>query len=144
LIELVTGARLCSIRNCTHIIPPIEEYHWKMCAVCRLRRREIRIGARSNHPTKAIDSVIPNSLVCLAIPPKLPIDWALISVQAKMRKRDPTLGNGRCRSLDCGMLVVDSTSLDCKQCIARMIWLVSRSSVSIPLLERVCSFSPQS
>lgn len=118
-IGLVPGARLCSIRNCTYIIPPTDEYHWKMCGVCRLRRREMRRQslARSNQPTKTMDSAIPKSL-------------------AKLRKRDPTPGSRRCRSLDCGMLVVDSMSVDCKQCIARMIWLVSRNSVSIPPIER--------
>lgn len=145
--DLVPGARLCSIRNCTYIIPPMDEYRWKMCAVCRLRRREIRrrIRAQSDQLIKTIDSVIPKSLVCLAIPPKLLSGYLFrYLLQAKMRKREPTLGSGRCRSLDCGMLVVDSMSLDCKQCIARMIWLVSRNHVSIPPIERVCSFSFQS
>jgi len=36
---IVAGARLCSVRSCTYIIPPSSEYPWKMCALCRLRAR---------------------------------------------------------------------------------------------------------
>ena len=38
----MAGARLCSDRNCTHIIPPSIEYLWKRCALCRLRARSSR------------------------------------------------------------------------------------------------------
>jgi hypothetical protein len=51
-VELVPGARLCSIRNCTYVIPPVEEYRWKMCALCRLRRREKKRQDRLNESTK--------------------------------------------------------------------------------------------
>lgn len=51
-VELVPGARLCSIRNCTYVIPPVEEYRWKMCALCRLRRREKKKQDRLNESTK--------------------------------------------------------------------------------------------
>ncbi|KAJ3515459.1 hypothetical protein NLJ89_g1752 [Agrocybe chaxingu] len=39
-VALVAGARLCSVRDCTYIIAPVSEYRWKMCTLCRLRRRE--------------------------------------------------------------------------------------------------------
>jgi hypothetical protein len=61
-------------------------------------------------------------------------------IQAKMRKKGANLGNGRCQSLDCGMLVDNSVSLDCKQCISRKTWLVSRSRAPVPPIERVCVF----
>ncbi|KAG6865085.1 hypothetical protein C0991_005229, partial [Blastosporella zonata] len=39
-LDLLTpGARLCTIKNCTHIIPAPEEYAWKMCEPCRVRTR---------------------------------------------------------------------------------------------------------
>jgi len=41
-VTLLPGARLCSNRNCTFIIPPVEDYHWKMCSLCRIRAREQR------------------------------------------------------------------------------------------------------
>ncbi|KNZ80304.1 hypothetical protein J132_06420 [Termitomyces sp. J132] len=37
---LTPGARLCTIRNCTQIIPSPEEYPWKMCEPCRIRMRD--------------------------------------------------------------------------------------------------------
>ena len=36
---LTPGARLCAVRDCTFIIPPLDEYRWKTCAVCRFRKQ---------------------------------------------------------------------------------------------------------
>ncbi|KAL6299199.1 hypothetical protein BKA93DRAFT_614084 [Sparassis latifolia] len=38
--ELPPGHRLCALRWCYNIIPPIWEYRWKMCEPCRTRARE--------------------------------------------------------------------------------------------------------
>ncbi|KAF8192630.1 hypothetical protein BJ912DRAFT_269433 [Pholiota molesta] len=37
---------------------------------------------------------------------------------------------GRCQSIDCGMMIVDSKSYQCKQCIARRNWLMNQSGGS--------------
>ncbi|KAF7790061.1 hypothetical protein EIP86_001011 [Pleurotus ostreatoroseus] len=37
------GHRKCTIRSCYNIIPPVEQYRWKMCESCRTRTRR---GAR--------------------------------------------------------------------------------------------------
>ena len=39
-VSLISGARLCSVRNCTFIIPPVDEYRWKTCSLCRLCQKE--------------------------------------------------------------------------------------------------------
>ena len=39
-VSLISDARLCSVRNCTFIIPPVDEYRWKTCSLCRLCQKE--------------------------------------------------------------------------------------------------------
>lgn len=41
--KLMEGARLCSIKDCPHILPPWDEYTWKMCAKCRQTSKENRL-----------------------------------------------------------------------------------------------------
>ncbi|KAI0338203.1 hypothetical protein BDW22DRAFT_798403 [Trametopsis cervina] len=39
VVVLTGGRRKCTIRTCTEILPPAEEYRWKMCEGCRTRTR---------------------------------------------------------------------------------------------------------
>ncbi|KAK0465711.1 hypothetical protein IW261DRAFT_1156615 [Armillaria novae-zelandiae] len=50
--SLPPGYRLCTIRNCDTVIPPVEAYKWKMCKECRRRtkmqrkrRQEVEVAA---------------------------------------------------------------------------------------------------
>ncbi|KDR83622.1 hypothetical protein GALMADRAFT_235913 [Galerina marginata CBS 339.88] len=109
-VTLVPGARLCFIRNCTYIIPPVNEYRWKMCALCRLLKKERRQQEKlKNDPTVRQ----PSSKKVTGIPF---LDY--------LCKKSPVIESGRCRILDCGMLVQDSSSSDCRQCVARRLWLL--------------------
>ncbi|KAF8974430.1 hypothetical protein BDZ97DRAFT_1773564 [Flammula alnicola] len=122
-VTLVPGARLCSIRNCTYIIPPMEEYRWKMCALCRLRRRErSKQDKLSNLPLAATESLRPSE------GKKRRLDADLILKALNNLPLQPqTRPGGRCQSVDCGMLIVDPKSAQCTQCIARRLWLMNRS-----------------
>ncbi|KAF8165234.1 hypothetical protein B0H34DRAFT_229740 [Crassisporium funariophilum] len=119
-VSLVTGARLCSTRSCTYIIPPANEYRWKMCALCRLRSRERSMrGGPNQHDING--SPIPPEWKARA----KEFDRILKAIE-KFPIRHET---GRCQSMDCGMLLeTDSLVRHCKQCTAKRLWLVSHGS----------------
>ncbi|KAF9003058.1 hypothetical protein BDQ17DRAFT_1356570 [Cyathus striatus] len=104
---VVPGARLCSLKSCSHIIPPTSEYKWKMCSHCRKKTSERR-------RRKELKSRIENGL---------PVDAMNVS-DSDMECLNPKLLPGRCVNQDCGMLVDDTaSSSECRQCIARRLGL---------------------
>ncbi|KAF8914017.1 hypothetical protein CPB84DRAFT_45401 [Gymnopilus junonius] len=117
---LTPGARLCAVRDCTFIIPPLIEYRWKMCALCRFQKK-----MRNQHETKENSSLVKSSAECVSIDPQ-----SILKLLDRYRNRDPAPDSGRCQSIDCGMLVVDSASPDCKQCIARRLSVIDRNKSS--------------
>ncbi|CAA7259873.1 unnamed protein product [Cyclocybe aegerita] len=119
-VTLIAGARLCSVRDCTYIIPPVSEYRWKMCALCRLRRRERK---RLEKVSKDATGTEPETLEMN----KLELDpTKALRTLAGLPKRGPVLG--RCQSVDCGVVLKGKpTSSLCKQCMGRQLWLVKES-----------------
>jgi hypothetical protein len=69
--KLIPNARLCSASECTHVIPPQQEYKFKRCSLCRLYQEERRL-LRQRGPDHQSDSTKPivdvkgiyNSFVC--------------------------------------------------------------------------------
>ncbi|KAG5653884.1 hypothetical protein H0H81_009706 [Sphagnurus paluster] len=113
---LVPGARLCSIKNCTHVIPPRGEYRWKMCDPCRIRTRENRHGIRSVSPvTEGVETGDDVDEPGEPAPGAESEDVPLVGIANERCD----LGR-RCTSLDCGMLLnPDTKGMFCIQCSAR-------------------------
>ncbi|PPQ77731.1 hypothetical protein CVT25_011166 [Psilocybe cyanescens] len=124
VIGLVPGARLCAIRTCTFIIPPVSEYRWKMCSLCRVRLRERRKQERVTDGNASPSTSEPSS----SSRRKTVVADSnfMLRYLEFLCKADPVDGSDRCRSLDCGMMLANSSSQDCRQCIARRLWLVNR------------------
>ncbi|TFK36543.1 hypothetical protein BDQ12DRAFT_736884 [Crucibulum laeve] len=105
--SVVSGARVCSIRACGHIIPHPQEYRWKMCGGCRERTRERR---RRKEVKSRLEAGLP------------PIEDRNSDNDIHSGRLNAMVNPipGRCSSSDCGMLVDPSSeSKECEQCIAR-------------------------
>ncbi|KAJ8088680.1 hypothetical protein PM082_013923 [Marasmius tenuissimus] len=126
---LVSGARLCTIRSCKHILPGPDDYKWKMCHPCRERTtrtrriRQIKAASRGLFDPSAIDDDVG------ALPPLLP-DLNLIS-------------KGRCPNLDCGVRLEKDTERDedgfaeCSQCSWRKMSSEERKANPVELHDLV-------
>ncbi|KAF8059858.1 hypothetical protein FPV67DRAFT_341045 [Lyophyllum atratum] len=127
---LTPGARLCSIKNCTHVIPAREEYKWKMCEPCRVRTRNNRNRIRRMNMGMGADAS--------GGPPGAGADMdggesgseeeeeeeKHVAVERAERRDDERSSTGlrRCQSLDCGMRVdAASSSVFCGQCTTRLV-----------------------
>ncbi|KIY43220.1 hypothetical protein FISHEDRAFT_78729 [Fistulina hepatica ATCC 64428] len=115
--RVVKGARVCTIRNCPHILPSVEEYTWKMCCPCRARtRRNARARRGAPDPSDPVNGQF---------------NWKLDAPLSRPPRK-------RCASLDCGLLVdgqeivppgirgsipgdADGPYPLCEQCIERII-----------------------
>ncbi|GLB43052.1 hypothetical protein LshimejAT787_1205010 [Lyophyllum shimeji] len=124
---LTPGARLCSIKKCTHVIPAREEYKWKMCEPCRIRtrnysnrRRKMAAGAEgsgADHLREQDDAAAAGGSGSESE------DIPLSVTTAENRAADgSSTGLRRCMSQDCGMWV-DPTSSQalCTQCSMRRV-----------------------
>ncbi|PFH48262.1 hypothetical protein AMATHDRAFT_49671 [Amanita thiersii Skay4041] len=90
-------ARLCRVRWCSHIIPPVEEYKWDMCLQCR---RYLRLRT-------------PVGLLPVVCPERTQGKDETGSGKdsedrdvSSRAKRDSGTKTQRCASFDCGMLVL--------------------------------------
>jgi len=94
-LDAVPGARLCVVRMCTHILPPMEEYKQNMCLGCRRFFSSVRGGNEAKESWNG---------------------WDLAP------------GRKRCASLDCGVVVVESSGSGslCVQCTNRKAWEMNR------------------
>ncbi|KAF4619881.1 hypothetical protein D9613_005330 [Agrocybe pediades] len=117
-VSLLPDARLCSNRNCTFIIPPVSDYHWKTCSLCRIRAREQRNEERSAAMLSA--QALKNSRRRTRKKKSTDATFLLRSLDYLSRKAPMP---GRCWSVDCGMAVAEGS--DCSQCKARRLWLMS-------------------
>ncbi|KAF8337857.1 hypothetical protein F5887DRAFT_983931 [Amanita rubescens] len=97
-LDVIPGARLCVVRPCSHILPPVEEYKHNMCLGCRRFFSSIRGG---NEAKESWNGFTAGDLVP---------------------------GRKRCASLDCGVLVVESSGSGslCVQCTKRKAWEMNR------------------
>ncbi|KJA30145.1 hypothetical protein HYPSUDRAFT_32243 [Hypholoma sublateritium FD-334 SS-4] len=124
-VPLISGARLCSVRNCTFIIPPVDEYRWKTCSLCRLCQKEKVKQNKYGGQLETPDPISTADGQETQVAPRLIILKALNNLPLRIGPRAPN----RCRSLDCGMLL-DPKFPQCKQCTARHLWLLNRSGSS--------------
>lgn len=131
LPKLIPNARLCSASDCTHFIPPHEEYKFKRCNLCRLLQDERR-SLRQQGPTNQSDSSKPlgnvmkiyNLFASLAY--SHPTACADFGVKKYLPVRSPT--PGRCRSVDCGVDHDDDTT-SCPQCFSRRAMLRKKAGL---------------
>ncbi|KAJ2918898.1 hypothetical protein MD484_g1488, partial [Candolleomyces efflorescens] len=100
--NLVPGARQCSSKECTYMIPSPDEYSWKMCSKCRRR------GKNGNLRRSGV--YVPKDA-----PPK-EFKHEISGPEAIAMKQ----ADGRCLSFDCGMLVSRESKYPyCRQCRLR-------------------------
>ncbi|KAF8057439.1 hypothetical protein FPV67DRAFT_1724123 [Lyophyllum atratum] len=124
---LTPGARLCSIKNCTHVIPAREEYKWKMCEPCRVRTRNNRNRIRRMNMGMGADASggHPGAGAGMDVDGEgSGSDSESEAVVGAERRDDEGSSTGlrRCQSLDCGMRVdIASSSVFCGQCTTRLV-----------------------
>lgn len=116
----VPGSRLCSIEWCHRVIPPSDEYQWKMCHFCRVRansrgKRQRQRASGSLDPDPPPDYSLKAQLLQRETDLVMLPDEHLNSIP-EMRKRT----DGRCVHYDCGMFIdPESPSPRCVHCIGR-------------------------
>ncbi|KAH6904038.1 hypothetical protein BKA70DRAFT_1299340 [Coprinopsis sp. MPI-PUGE-AT-0042] len=109
-VRTVPGARLCSAKQCHHMLPSEEEYHRRMCFQCQTRCKDSRTRARQLRKGTAIESI--------------PFDF---SPWVPCLEDDKKLASGRCKSIDCGMVVHPKTPFAyCQQCRVRASRAIKR------------------
>ncbi|KAG6818220.1 hypothetical protein H0H93_006712, partial [Arthromyces matolae] len=131
---LTPGARLCSIKRCTRIIPAPEEYPYKMCEPCRVRtrnnakaRRMKALGVNTENAGVEGDGGSESD------------DEPLAAFSTS--KRASAGGLRRCKRTDCGLFInPQSNDVLCSQCRARKSrsGLTSTSPLELPkIIKRV-------
>ncbi|ESK94947.1 hypothetical protein Moror_13952 [Moniliophthora roreri MCA 2997] len=119
---LVPQARLCTIKNCKHILPAAAEYQWKMCHPCQertTRSRKIRQikatkGANAEETVRELDATPLQST------PQCPGRFA------------------RCIYIDCGIrLDPHRGNQECGQCHWRNLPPEMRKTATLPLHDHV-------
>jgi hypothetical protein len=53
LPKMVSGARVCAMRGCGHILPSATEYCWNLCEPCRTRMRRGKKHRKTKVPASA-------------------------------------------------------------------------------------------
>ncbi|RDB22394.1 hypothetical protein Hypma_010468 [Hypsizygus marmoreus] len=143
---LVPGARLCTIKNCTHVIPSLAEYRWKMCEPCRIRtrnnRNKLQMKKRGLAPDVRRSPVNDGTTHVQPIiiqddsgTESEDIPLAVAVAQKHVSGLDDS-SLRRCKSHDCGMIVkASSAHAECNQCISRRV----QSKLQKPRRERPSS-----
>lgn len=125
--KLIPNSRLCSASGCTQFIPPHGEYKFKRCNLCRLYQEEHRLLQKQGpiHGTKPLvdPKKISDSFVCLVFNTTNCPDFR---TKKYLPLRFPT--PGRCRSLDCAVVVEDG-STSCQQCVSRRTVLLKKAGI---------------
>ncbi|KAJ7623538.1 hypothetical protein FB45DRAFT_925943 [Roridomyces roridus] len=103
-LKRMPAARLCKGRGCEHVIPSADEYEWKLCGVCRGReRRKAELGGKSSRKAKT------------ELQKETERELALTDMPLAEAPKP-----GRCRYLDCGILLEGEESFaECGQCVRR-------------------------
>ncbi|EAU81608.2 hypothetical protein CC1G_02624 [Coprinopsis cinerea okayama7 len=106
--QLVPGARLCSVKQCAHILPSKEEYPRRMCSRCRKRSNDARVRREKLTPDPAEAARGQQEyMACL---------------QAINKRND-----GRCLSIDCGVCLDTGLLFAyCQQCRTRAVRALRR------------------
>ncbi|KAG6872268.1 hypothetical protein C0995_011367 [Termitomyces sp. Mi166 len=121
---LTPGARLCTIRNCTQIIPSPEGYPWKMCEPCRIRTRNTARRRRMKKMGEIVSEDPPwaESIQANAGSGSESEDIPLADLSAARRTSEGLLR--RCKRHDCGLWInPESQDTLCNQCKKRKLML---------------------
>ncbi|KII90459.1 hypothetical protein PLICRDRAFT_136726 [Plicaturopsis crispa FD-325 SS-3] len=144
MIPLPPGYRVCTLRSCTTVIPPVEEYRWKMCGPCRDRTR-VSAQLRQDKATTGLD---PLTQADDSDSDEVPLAANSAYYRKRKRHADTPAGHsnvaphqagktrrrlidGRhstCANTFCGALVDPSSNRkECADCCAKGFITVSRS-----------------
>ncbi|KAJ3513082.1 hypothetical protein NMY22_g15149 [Coprinellus aureogranulatus] len=115
--NLIPGARTCSSKDCSFVVPPTDEYPFKLCGRCRARSKDNSRPGRK----KSSNGV-----------PKNGYRHEFAGPEALAMKRE----DGRCLTSDCGMLVsAESKYPYCRQCRIQDWRLKRRNLRKVAILE---------